>query len=421
MTVVGETGSTLDGDFKRQYADKENLVPDQALLQQEGRIVFDTANKVGDDYQVTVRVRRSQGDTWAGGSTGGTAYALNPARPGQLKPARVSPTNFTKREQLPYSLISRSETGTQAFDPVIDDIVEDMMTGARFAEESALLYGGGNIGQITGAPSGSGTTYTVTISKATWAIGLWSQMEGAGVDAYTTGGSQVNTNAAITVGAVDATARTVVLTGNSTDMGNLADTNVLVPLLAQDNWFSGIDTIVTNTGSLFGIDAGTYGLWKSNTYDMNNTALSMVAVNALDGTCAGRGGMGKMTLFVSPFSWADFNNDLSALRRYAESTKREMDIGTTSLRFYSQTGELEVISHPMVKAGDAFMLQLPTWKRIGSTDVTFRIPDAGPDRFLVQLSDNAGFEIRCNFDLGLICKMPARNGKIKNILPNSLA
>jgi hypothetical protein len=421
MAVNGETGTTLDGEFKRRYADKENLVPDQAILQQEGRIVFDTANKVGEDYQVTVRVRRSQGDTWAGGSTGGTAYALNPARPGQLKPARVSPANFTKREQLPYSLVSRSQDGGQAFEPVVDDVVEDMMTGARFAEEMALLYGGGNIGVVESSTSSTATVYSIVITKASWAIGLWCQMEGAGVDFYTSGGSKVNTNAEVTVTSVSAATRTVVFTGNATDMAAIAATNTIRPLLASGNWFSGIDTIVTNTGSLFGIDAATYGLWQANTQSAGSAPLSLLTVNALDAQCASRGGMGKSTLLVSPWTWADFNNDLSALRRYADSTRKEMDIGTTSLKFYSQTGELEVLCHPMVKAGDAFLLQLPSWKRIGSTDVTFRLPDAGQDRFLVQLSDNAGFEIRCNFDLGLICYTPARNGKITNIVPNGLA
>lgn len=422
MAVNAESvASTLDGEFKRQFADKKNLVPEQAILQQEGRIAFDTANKNGDDYQVTVRVRRSQGDTWAGGSTGGTAYALNPAIPGQLKPARVSPTNFTKREQIPYAAISRSQDGKQAFTPVMDDIVEDMVTGARFAQEMALLYGGDSIGIISSV-SGASTTRTWVITAQSWAIGLWTQMEGASIDVYdAVGGTKINTNASVSVTAVDGSTRTISVSGNATDLTNILATHVILPLGASGQWFSGIKAITSNTGSLFGIDAATYGLWKSNITDAGNTAFSMLLANKNAALIASRGGMGDTTLLVSSFVWSDLNNDLSGLRVYANDTKREMTLGTNSIKFYAQTGTLEIVPHPMVKAGDAFMLQTNTWRRVGSTDVTFNLPDAGPDRFLVQLSDNAGVEIRNNFDLGLICMVPARNGYIKNITPNSLA
>lgn len=415
MTV---TTSQFDGWFKRVYADKlSNAVPDFAILRQD--LVFKKQEKTGDTYNVPVKLGRSHGITWNGGATSGDAFTLNSAISMVTKQAQVGGSELVLREAISYGAISRSGTGNnESFGPVMDEVPLEMNEAANFYLEMALLYGGTSIGAILSGAAGPTTTFTLVLTEASWAAGLWAQMESAQVDVYDStlvtrrnesGGNRIS----CIVSSVNADTRTVGLTTASNV--TISNGDVFVPVGANGSWFSGVDKILTNTGSLFGISASTYNLWKASTYSAGTAPLTMSKIQAAVSNAVVRGLMEDVNVYMSTYSWTDLNNDLAALRRFADSTKTEADLGTNKITFYGANGKLSLVAHPMVKAGEAFILPIKRFQRVGSSDVSFRLPGMPLDNFFRQLESQAGVELRCYFDQALICKTPARCVKITNI------
>ena len=415
MTV---DSTTLDGWFKDRYeAEGRELVPEFSDLGTS--IPFRAGDmQLGNRYTFNVRVRRAHGMTWGGSAA--NAFTLNDVRSGQTVDGQQSSYQAVLREQVAYGVVSRAQSSREAFGNAFDEVVRDMTNAMGFYRELNLLYGGSSIGTITAGGLGSVTSATITITPATWAAGLWAQMEGAAVDVYSApGGTQRNTNAAVVIAGVDFTNRQVDITGNASDINAIQASDVIIPFEADANWFDGLDVLVPNTSvSVHGINPATYGLWQGNSIGAGSAALTFATVNATAGRIASRGGMGKLIARVPPLTWADLNDDLAALRRYAAAVKSEADLGTQSLKFYSQTGELEIRPHPMVKAGEAFVTMDSYFKRIGSTDISFRLPgvQGQQPRFFRELDGTAAFELRGWWDQALVTFKPACHAKITGIV-----
>lgn len=420
MTV---TVDQLSGWFKRVYADKlERAVPDFAILRKE--IPFKKQEKLGETYNFPVKLTRSHGITWNGGATAGTAFTLNSAISFLTKNAQLSGSEFMMRETIAYGTIARSGSGNdESYGPAMDEVPLEMQEASNFYLEMALLYGGMDIGAVE-SQSGSSTTRAFVITKLTWAAGLWTQMEGAALDAYSLSSglpnTKLNTNAVILVTTIAASTRTINTSGNATDLDAVIAGSVFVPVGAKGNWFDGINRIVTNTGTLFNIAGATYNLWLANTYSLGSVAMTLTHAQRGITSAVVRGLMEPVTLLMSTYTWTDINNDLSALRRYAESTKQSLDIGTEKISFYGANGRMDLMAHPMVKAGEAFALPLKHFKRVGSSDITFKLPGMPEGQFFRHLTDQAGCELRCYFDQAVVCTKPARCVKFTNIVNDSL-
>lgn len=418
---MATTVSSLSGYFKERYGEKlEELVPEQAYIAKD--IPFSKQPKLGDSYHFPVRVQRSHGVTF---NSDGSAFSLNSVASGVTVDANVSGSELLLRESVSYGAASRASGSQEAFGSVFDTVVLDMTNSAAFYREMNLLYGRSTIGTIEARVDTSSTVKTWTISKATWAPGLWAQMDGASIDVVdTAGGTVANTNAAITVTSVDIENRQITVSHAAGDDTALDTTtnDEIVPRGADGVWFNGVDSILTNTGSLFGVSASTYDLWQANTYSAGSAAATMAKITNASAKAATRSAMGKRTCYLSTFTWADLNNDHAALRRFGDSTRSELDLGTQKIQYFGPTGLIELVPHPMVKAGEAFLLDLDQMKRVGSTDVTFKLPGVeGQDpHFFRELSDNAGFELRCYYDQALISTRPAAHTKITNIVNSNL-
>jgi hypothetical protein len=412
--------STLDGFFKERYGEKQDLVPEFAHVSED--IPFSRQPKLGDSYHFPVRVKRAHGVTF---NSDGSAFTLNSAASGETKDANVSGSELVLLEDVSYGAASRGSGSVDAFGSVFDEVVLDMQNSAAFYREMNLLYGQSDIGIAEAIADDDTDQKTYTISKASWAPGLWAQMEGAKLDVYDSiGGSKINVTAPLVVTAVNIAERKVTATHSATDDAVLGTStnDTLVPVGAETVWFAGIDKILTNTGSLFGISASTYGLWKANTYSAGSAALTMAKVAAAAAQAATRSGMGERVCYLSTFSWTDLNSDHAALRSFTESTKAGLDLGSQKIQYYGPTGLITLVPHPMVKAGEAFLVDLRYMKRIGSTDITFSLGVEGQqNRFFRELESKAGFQLRCYWDQALISTRPAAHTKITGIVNASLA
>lgn len=417
----------LDGWYQEVYGEAEDAVPENAEIQTS--VPFESRTKIGDSYHFPVILSRSQGITIANTND---AFALNEAESLVSKDASVTSAQVVVREKIGYSTVTAASGGKAAFGDAMDPIVNSLKQTSHMLVEMFLLYGGstGGIGLIQGRVSGGGTgTQVFQITKASWSPGIWMQLQNTYIQVFAAGFGTLRNAATMQVTVIDPDERTITCVGTSGQMDTIIATDVIMLRGAYSGaggspvWPYGIDGICQNTGTLFGIAANTYALWKASTYGAGSAALTMAKIQAALLKGVTRGGLAEdVTARVSVYSWTDVMTDLSALRRFADESKREMVMGTKEIAFYGVNGKkLTLKPHSCVKASEAFVGPDRTLKRIGSTDVTLKLGVNGEgEGFFRQLESNAGFELRTFSDQAAIITRPALWTKITGIINNSL-
>lgn len=403
------TTTSLDGLFKTVYGDSVlNLLPDFAILSR--KVPFKPAEKIGQRFELPVKLQYEGGFSY--GASGDGAFALNSAVAGKIARAQVDAAQIVLRSQIDYeSAFKAVSGGKQAFQDATQALIENMMESFAKRQELAILYGQTGLGKIS-AVSVS-TNATITFTAATWAPGIWVAMENSTFDCYN-GSSKINTNAALTLVSVNLASSQIVVSGNSTDLGNLAATYDLYFQGGYGKEMNGLDKIMTNTGSLFNIDASVYELWKSTSYAVSG-AISM-SKTLLAAAQAVPLGLKESTMcMLAAKRWANLNNDLSALRRSDESYKSSgFENGVDGITYHGVSGDVVIECHPFVKEGEGFIVPDKRLKRVGSTDITFKRPGSS-DRFFKEIENAAGFELRAYSDQQIFLEAPSYAVKLTGI------
>lgn len=404
--MAGEnTVSSLNGLFKTVYAEKLlDLVPDYAILQK--RVEFAPAEKENGAYFAQpVNLSHEAGFTYAG--TAGGASALNAAINGTMKEAQVYGSELILRSQITYTALARaSKAGPKAFKRASAWKVEDMNNSMRKRLEIAMLYGQVGLGTVSSITSASGSG-TITLTEASWAGGIWAGAEGAKIDSFTST-TKNNGGGDITITAVDSDTRTLSVTCTGTFSNECAAGDVLYFKGAYDGTtyteMAGLQKIITNSGTLFNIAANTYSLWKGTTVSSFGE-MSFVGLQRAIAKAVNKGLMEDVLLLVSPRAWAELNSDQAALRMYPSGGDKAKN-GFTALEFASVNGKCELVSHPLVKDGDVFIVPLDSTLRLGSTDLTFGVP--GMDEQFFRLVDGYNLvELQCMADQAIFLERPA--------------
>jgi len=402
------TVGTLNGFFKESYADKlAELIPDGVKLM--NKISFMAKDKQpGNLYHQPVILGMEHGVTFA--SSDEDAFNLNPPVAGQVKDAQVKGNPVVMRSLLGYAAASRAALGGQkAFMDATKFLVANMLRSMAKKLEIEMFYGQigyGVVASVTGA--------TITISTPEWAPGIWAGAEGMPIEIRSANGATSRGNFVVT--SVSLTARTVTLTSSAASAGVIA-TDVIWHQGAYGNEFAGVSYILQLTsGTLFNINVGAFELFQGNIYDAQSAALSFNKLNLAAARAVEKGLDTSLYCLVNPRAWANMLNDQAALRRYDSSySKAEGDMGSKSIKFHSQNGELEIEPSIYVKEGYAFMLSTDDWFRVGSTDMTFKRPGQG-EEFFRDLENAAAYELRLYSDQAIFCSKPGHNVVIINIV-----
>lgn len=419
MTV---TQSSLDGFFKERYGQLIEGLDSSGNAVIASRVKFAEGEKIGDSYHEPVRLGRPMGWTFAGASLAGTAYTLNGARSGLTKDASVDGSSFVLQEQVAYDVASRAASSMQAFGRVFDDIVEAMQESSILARELSLLYGQDDLGTIESITTVGAGTEDITLTKASSSAAVWWQMYGGAIDCYTAaGGTQRNSNALIAVSKVDLDSNgkiVVTVTGNTTDLAACVAGDVLMPRGADGEQMVGLAKVAKNTGSIYGISASTYPLWKATSYDAGSAAATVATfMHALKANTL-KCGPGRKSVLVSTATWIDLNNNTTVLQRFLDSKQKAgVEFGTDSIEIEQGKTRLEIVEHPLMKEGEAYVVDFRKHKRIGSRDHSWGIGAPGQnERFFQELSTSAGFELRCYWDQGHLCRHPGSVTRIHSIV-----
>ena len=401
------TVGNLNGLFKEVYADKlENLIPDGVKLLKEVKFVA-KEKQPGNLYHQPVILGMEHGITFAASDE--DAFNLQPAIAGQIKDAQVRGNPALMRSILGYNAASRSQTNAAAFEAATKYLVANMMRSMSKALEIEMFYGQVGYGVVSAV-----NTTAITVKTSEWAPGIWAGGEGMPIEIRSADGS--TSRGTFTLTQVNMDTRVLTLDSSAANAGVIA-TDVIWHKGAYGNEFPGVHQILTQaTGTLFNISVSQYNLFRGNQFDAQNGALTFDKLTLAAARPVEKGLDGPLYCLVNNRAWAGLLNDQAALRLYDSSySPAQLENGSQKLKFFSQNGELVIEPSIYVKEGYSYMLSQDEWLRVGSSDLTFRVPGQG-DEFFRHLTDAAGYELRLWTDQALFTHAPGHNSIILNIV-----
>lgn len=269
----------------------------------------------------------------------------------------------------------------------------------------------------------SSTTAWYYVDRAQWSTGLWAGKVGAELQFYKDDDTTLissSSDSVFTISSIDPVYKRIGLTGTSSGVTALigvvkADFDGGIDVYfnaSKGKDFLGIDKIITTSGTLFGIVNTTYSLFKGNEYTASG-ALSLSTIISATENAVAQGLMEDVCAYVPISAWNTLAATEAGLRRYDSSYKNSIaENGIQKLAFYGANGKIEIEPHPIVKAGEVFIIPKKQFIRVGSTDVTFQTPGMDSTEIFLQLPSNAGYEVRAYADQALLCMAPAKCTKV---------
>jgi hypothetical protein len=402
MSSTPNTFESLNSIYKEAYADRvKDLIPEGVVLL--NRIEFVSADKQpGNLYHQPVTLGLEHGFTYGG--SGGTAFALRNAVASSHEDAQIKGHEMILRSFLSVGAVSRSK-GKNSFIQASKLVVQNMLKSFARRLEVQLLYGQaeGGIGVVESISAGN----IIKIEDHEWAAGIWSGSEKMSVEIRSSAGalrgeatveSNSLKNKTITVDAVPA---------------GTAASDVIYYAGAFSKEFAGIHKIITNTSSLFNIDASSFSLWRGNSVDVGTNfsgGEATLSFNKLEESIAVamEKGLAEEDVLVicNPKSWTNLLVEQAAKRQYDQSySDAKLENGAKTITFYGQNGKIEIHSSIYCKEGYSYVLPMKEYKRIGSSDVTLDQPGF-EGKFLKLLENANAYEMRAYTDQALFCAAP---------------
>jgi hypothetical protein len=346
------------------------------------------------------------------------AFELNESIAGTMKPAKVTGYQMVLRSAISYTAASRAMSSAQAFQDATKLLVANMLDSVRNKLEVQLMLGQVGIGRVA-ADAAAGTNVAVELKASHFAPGVWSGAENMKLDIYDESVSTTTPiQASAVVKSVNFETKEITIKVLSASLTAANDVRIF-PAGARSKEMAGLHAILSNTGSLHGIDASQYTLWKGNVFDAKvgsaEQVLSFAIIQQAIAKAVEKGLDKDVTVLVNPGHWDDLLVDEAALRSYDQTYKPDVaERGSRAIKFHSQNGMVEIVPSTMVMEGFAYIICPEDLQRIGSTDVTFKRPGQG-DNFFRELEANAGFELRAYSDQALFCVKPSRQILIEGL------
>lgn len=399
----------LISTFKQVYGEDQVLVPSSSIVQMI--LPFKEQQRIGRNYEFPVILANENAASYiAGGSD--AIQTLEDSVAMTVKSVTVDSSQIIMRAQASLEALMKSQNDKVAFRKNTEMLVENLQESMSKRLEISLLYG--NVGFAVGDSSANvdATHTTVTLTAASFSAGLLGGLEGAKINFYKQSDNTLvssSTNAIFTIDSVDLVNKTVRVSGTATGITALdtalgaGDCDIFFKN-SKSAEMTGLFGITANTGSLFGISAADYGLWKANRYNVNG-AISFLKIQEGLAQAVAKGMSGKVTLLISPKGWAKLNSDEGALRQYIDD-KTTAKRGYEAIMYHYSGGVVEIVAHPFMQEGRALAVCASKVKRIGSTDITLNNPITNEPHIL-SLQDKNAVEFRAFVSNAVVCEAPA--------------
>ena len=409
MAASANNVEQMNGWYKERYAKKyKDLIPDETPL--FSQIQFKASAKLGNQYHEPVNLGLEHGFSYGG--TGGDAFALQASIAGQTRDAVVQGHEMVLRSTISVGAASRAAAGGEAsFGKLTDFVVGNMMRSFGRRMEAQIMYGKRGLG----TSAGTSAAEKILITDATWAPGIWAGAENMLIDVYQSDNATLRV-ANLEIASVNFDDRSITVKTGATAV--VVSGDIIYYKGSFGNEFDGIDSIIRNTGSLYGINATSFALWKGNLLDNGGSVRDLSFRLITDAvTRLIEKGLGKQTVkvLINPLQFDVLLEEQDAKRLYDSSySSVKHEAGSTKLVFHSQNGLIEVESSMFVKAGSAYVLSMDEFSRVGSSEITNEIPGYG-DQFFRLLENSNGYELRLYTDQSLFCSSPARQALLTDL------
>jgi hypothetical protein len=424
------SATQLDGLYKEVYGSggPPILAPEHAKLYKAiGNL--EEAERVGKTYNYPVVLTLEQGYTCAGSN--GDAFTIGTPVAMLMDNASLEGSEGLLATRISYRAASKAATSKGAFKRAMGVSLESHMRSHVMRRELEMRYGrSANALALSSASTGdTATQVTLTITPASWAVGIWAGMEGATFNFFNSGtGALISSgaDAIFTLASVDADLRKLSFTGTS---GGVTAANAVETLYVD---FASYRATMTTThtamegldyflplaagNTLWGISTN-YTLWRGNSFSCSSGKLTVGKVLAGINKAVGKAGLDEAVyLHVSPETWADLGDSLASQRTFDKSySTGEGTTGVEKVIYHGANGAINVVIDALVKGGEAWALPYKCLKKVGSTDITLKNPSKGENIFL-ELGTAAGFEYRSYSDFALFCNSPAKCVKFTTIV-----
>ena len=410
------TVATLDGHFKEVYASKiRDLVPEGMKMLKLAE--FSSAEKLlGNLYHQPVVLGLEHGFTYGGSA--GEAFLLNAAVASPNRDAQVKGHELVLVSAISVGAASRSISSKAAFEQETKRLVQNMLKSTQIRMEIQLMYGQSGIAKVAIV---AGNLLTICASE--WAAGIWSGSKNAALEIRSQAGVLRGTCNVVKPDlknqTVEVDAMPVGVSGNVNSENAAAD--VVYFKGAYNKEFAGLHKIITNTGTIFNIDAAEFDLFKGNVVDVGTSEaakafISFEKIEEAIALCMEKGLTEEdVVALVNPKHWNKLMTEQAAKRQYDSSYSSEkMENGSKSLIFYGQNGKIEIHASLFVKEGFAYIFPPAELERIGSSDITFERPGF-PGKFFREMESANGYELRAYSDQALFTSAPGKMAVLKYI------
>lgn len=398
---MASTKTSLETAFK--YVQEKKLND----LKPNSSIVYDLApmkesDTVGRKYLAPVVLSYELGFTFGNGD----AFAYNTDVAGIYEEIEVDPNPVVLKSRLSIEAADRMANDQKAMINHVALRSGQMKTSLMKMAEVEMIHGRTGLGTISADPVVS-TNATIIFTDATWAPGIWAGMEGVHLEARA-GASLINTNADLVLVSVSFDTKSIVVSGNGTDLTALDAAQKIYFVGAYANGQYGVKYQLTTSGSVFGIDNSVYALWKAQAHAVGG-ALTMSEVLKGRAKAVSRGGLDEDSiLLVSSATFENLNNDLAALAMIdSRYDSKSQEAGSQGVVYNGQGGKVRVIAHPMFMEGDAAMFPEKALKRVGSTDITFK-NIGGSEEAWQHLEGYHAYQLTGRFSFQVLISQPAK-------------
>lgn len=412
------------GNFKQRYGKLQNPLPNINTFAEEMEFVREDY-RPGLGYNWPIVIGNEHGQT---ADISNTAFLFNAAVDSQILNANLDGATIGVVGNIPYDVDFRGMNGSGdgsrggAFWKPYDAKVKLLLQSSALYREILLMYGCGgasfttpaaNLGVIATGTAGTFNTPNVSqLRQASHAPGLWIQMIGALVDIHN-GGTPRETG--VTVQGYNPDNGTLTLFKSGSGVTPVAG-DVITPFGWKQKSAIGLEAWLLNTGTIAGISALTQPFWRSVQLDIG-TALSRTSIQALAARLVMRGypvGKGGK-LYVSAPTFNDLLAETFALQRFEKNTDSVKQQGAEELEYKTAIGVIKVVVNANMKQGMAWFMCPGMSKRVGSTDITTKSQGSN-DMYLLQLPQNAGYQMRTMQNQAPGLKVPAFFGILFNIV-----
>jgi len=427
---------TLNALYKVAYAKGvEDLIPKASKI--ADMIPFVSAElQNGKQYEQPVVLTAEAGFTYSLDSQ--SAYDLNDSIGMLMQSAIVPGADIILDSTVGYNQAARASHSATAFKSVMSTKFENMLKSTEKRLEIAYLYGSDHLAAAsTQAVTIASSLLPLVIDTAEWATGMWAGSENANVVfVKASDNTAVDSLRSFKVAQVDVDNRTIYLAaGTAGTAGTLTTLETAVEAYAVNVHFygscsgsagtfayaemAGLKKQITNTGTLFNIDASVYNLWNGNSVTTSGQ-LTMQKVLASVSKAVQRGLDGDACVMVNPQTWSDLAANLAALRRFDGSySKKKSSSGSEELEYVAQNGTLKIVPYNIVKEGDCFIYPTDKVVRIGARELSLNDPTRPADEVFFTIPGKAGVGLRAYTNQAIFLEAPAQAVYISGIV-NSL-